>query len=247
MSVDREASVTSAFVSLADAIVDGGDAVDLLSGLTTDCARLLDVAAAGMLLADPRGKLHVVAASSERTRNLELLQLQSAEGPCLDCYRTGHPVSAADLQKEAARWPLFSAAAAAAGFRSVHAVPMRLRERILGALGLFGTSAGSLNERDQSLGQALAHAASVALVIERATADQALVTEELQGALTSRVLIEQAKGLLAHAGSLDMDHAFAALRRYARNTNTRLRDVAAAVVAREIRPEVLLEAVDGLH
>ncbi len=243
MTVDREAGVTQAFVSLANSLVDGGDVVDLLSGLTTDCARLLDVASAGLLLADPRGVLHVVAASSERTRTLELFQLQRDEGPCLDCFHTGSPVSVPDLDGELQRWPQFVAAAKTGGFRSVHAIPLRLRDRMLGALGLFGTSVGSLNEADLVLAQALAHVASVALVSERATSDSALVNEQLQTALTSRVLIEQAKGLIAQAGELDMEHAFAALRRYARDHNLRLADVASAVVSRELGCQHLLDAV----
>jgi len=243
VSHDREADVAGAFVALTDAVVDGGDVVELLSGLTAPCAHLLDVASAGLLLADARGVLHVMAASSERTRDLELFQLQRDEGPCLDCYRAGSPVRVADLAEEAPRWPQFSAAAAAAGFRSVHAVPMRLRQRRLGTLGLFGTATGTLNERDQRLAQALAHVASVAIVAERATADQALVNEQLQRALNSRVLLEQAKGLLAQAGELDMEHAFAALRRYARDHNLRLVDVAAAAVSREIPTRALLESL----
>lgn len=243
MSQDREPAVIEAFVSLADAIVDGGDVVDLLSTLTAHCARLLDVASAGLLLADARGVLHVMAASSERTRHLELFQLQREQGPCLDCYRAGSPVSVADLRQETTRWPQFTAAASAAGFRSVHAVPMRLRDRVLGTLGLFGTNAGSLNKQDQDLGQALAHVASVALVAERGTADQALVNEQLQGALTSRVLVEQAKGLISQAGELDMESAFAALRRYARDHNLHLGKVAGAVVSREIPARALLDSV----
>ena len=243
MSDDREEDVTQAFVFVATALVDGKDLVDLLGGLTAYCVSLLDIASAGLLLADARGVLHVLAASSERTRSLELFQLQRDEGPCLDCYRGGSPVSVADLAREAARWPQFTAVATAAGFRSVHAVPMRLRERRLGALGLFGTSTGTLNARDQNLAQALAHVASVAVVTERAAADQATVNEQLQGARSSRVLLEQAKGLIAQTGDLDMEHAFAALRRYARDHNLRLGDVAAAVVSREIPARSLLESV----
>ena len=243
MSDDREKDVTEAFVFVANALADGSDLVELLRGLTAYCVDLLDIASAGLLLADARGVLHVMAASSERTRNLELFQLQRDEGPCLDCYRAGQPVSVADLAQAAARWPQFAAAAAAAGFRSVHALPMGLRERRFGALGLFGTGTGALNERDHNLAQALAQVASVAIVTERTAADQAIVNEQLQGALTSRVLLEQAKGLIAQTGDLDMEHAFAALRRYARDHNLRLGDVAAAVVSREVPARVVLGSV----
>jgi transcriptional regulator with GAF, ATPase, and Fis domain len=209
----REHAVTQAFVAIANSLVDGNDTVDLLSRLATDCARLLDVASAGLLLADPRGVLHVVAASSERTHSLELFQLQREEGPCLDCYHHGSPVLVADLRQETERWPQFVAAATQGGFASVHALPMRLRDNILGALGLFGTLPGNLAEDDLELAQALAHVASVALVADKAATDQVAVSEQLQAALTSRIVIEQAKGLLAQLGNLDMEEAFAVLRR----------------------------------
>lgn len=241
MSVDRERGVTQAFVSLANSLVDGFDVVDLLSGLTADCAKLLDVASAGLLLADGRGVLHVMAASSERTRNLEVFQLQREQGPCLDCYRSGAPVSVADLSAEEQRWPQFVTAATAAGFASVHALPMRLRGTVLGALGLFGTHVGALGEEDLSLAQALAHVACVGLVQDRAAADKSALNEQLQAALSSRVVLEQAKGFLAQRGGLEMDEAFARLRRYARDRNERLTDVARTVVARELDPQQLLD------
>lgn len=156
--------MSQAFVSLANNLVDEGDVIELLTSLTTDCARLLDIASAGLLLADHRRALHLVAASSEATRDLELFQLQRDQGPCLDCFRTGAPVSVPDLRDERERWPAFAAAAAGAGFVAVHAVPMRLRDNVLGALGLFGATAGPLNDDDLALAQALAHVASVALV-----------------------------------------------------------------------------------
>jgi transcriptional regulator with GAF, ATPase, and Fis domain len=241
MSADRERAVTEAFVGLATSLADGADVVDLLSGLAADTTRLLDVASTGLLLADHRGLLHVVAASSEATRSLEVFQVQRAEGPCLDCYRSGRAVSVSDLKAEAARWPQFSAAAAAAGFASVHAVPMRLRDQVLGTVGLFGTSVGTLGEDDLRLGQALAYVAAVALVQEKAAADRDLINAQLQTALDSRVLLEQAKGVLSQRGGLDMDAAFTVLRGYARDHNLRLTEVARAVVGRELPPELLLE------
>lgn len=245
MSPRRERAVTDAFVSLANSLADGLDVVDLLSGLATDSARLLDVASTGLLLADPRGILHVLAASSERTRILELFQLQRDQGPCLDCFRTGLPVLVPDLAAEAARWPQFVDAARTAGFSSVHAVPMRLRDNILGTMGLFGDRTGALGEDDLSLAQALAHVASVAIVQDLAAAEQTRVAQQLQHALDSRVLIEQAKGVLAHSGDLDMDQAFAVLRGYARDLNLRLTDVARAVVYRETPARVLLDHADA--
>lgn len=241
MRPNRERAVTDAFVSLTGSLVDGLDLVDLLSELTEVCARLLDVASAGLLLADLRGVLHVMAASSERARNLELFQLQRQQGPCLDCYRGGTVVAVADLRQEEGRWPDFVAAATGAGFASVHAVPLRLRDTVLGAVGLFGTHTGVLNADDLRLAQALAHVAAVALVADKAAGDQAMVNEQLQIALTSRVVIEQAKGLLAQLDHLDMAEAFAVLRRYARDHNERLSTVAQALVSRELPTQRVLE------
>lgn len=226
--------VTDAFVSLADRLVGPFDVVELLNGLTEECARLLDVASAGLLLADSSGVLHVVAASSERTRSLELFQLQRDEGPCLECYRSGIMVRVADLQGNADRWPQFVPAALKLGFASVHAVPMRLTDKVLGALGLFGAAVGSLNEDDLNLAQALAHVASVALVVGNATADQNRLSQQLQIALDSRVSIEQAKGAIAQYSSVTMDEAFARLRGYARDHNQKLTEIARSVVARTI-------------
>lgn len=240
MRADREQAVTEAFVSLATSLADGADVVDLLSGLAEDTTRLLDVASTGMLLADRRRVLHVVAASSEATRTLEVFQVQRAQGPCLDCYRSGKPVTVSDLRSESARWPLFTRAAADAGFTSVHAVPMRLRDQVLGTIGLFGTTVGALGEEDLRLGQALAYVAAVALVQEKAAADRDLINAQLQTALDSRVVLEQAKGVLSQRGGLDMDAAFAVLRGYARDHNLRLTEVARAVVTRDLPPELLL-------
>jgi transcriptional regulator with GAF, ATPase, and Fis domain len=245
MTGAREHAVTQAFMSIANSLVDGFDVVELLSGLTADCARLLDVASAGLLLADARGSLHVVAASSERTRNLELFQLQRDEGPCLDCYRLAEPVTAADLRAEARRWPQFVSAATELGFVSVHALPMRLRDSVLGTLGLFGTSTGQLGDDDLDLAQALAHVASVALIADKVAADQAAVNEQLQTALRSRIVIEQAKGLLAQLGNLEMEQAYAVLRRYARDHNERLSDLARKLIGREIAGRTLLEHTES--
>lgn len=236
-----EADVARSFVSLASSLANGYDVVDLLSGLTADCARLLDVASAGLLLADRRGVLHVMAASSERTRELEVFQVQREDGPCRDCYLDGVPVSVPDLNQAAGRWPQFVPAARTAGFASVHALPMRLSENVLGALGLFGTTVGALNVQDLALGQALADVASVALVQDGAMADKALVNEQLQTALSTRVILEQAKGVLAQRGGLDMPQAFNTLRTYARDHNLRLTAVARAVVDRDLPAWELLQ------
>jgi GAF domain-containing protein len=244
MPKGREREVAAAFVSLASSLAEGHDVVDLLSGLTEECAALLDVASAGLLLADARGMLHVLAASSDKTRTLEVFQLQREQGPCLDCFRTGAAVTVENLQQEAQRWPQFALAALQSGFHSVHALPMRFRDQTLGTLGLFGTTSGKLNEEDLRLGQALADVASIAIAQGVAAADRDRLNEQLQAALSSRVVIEQAKGLLAQLGALEMNEAFEYLRRYSRDHNQPLSDVARALTSRALPAELLLEHVN---
>ncbi len=236
----RERDIIRAFVELSNELVDGYDIIELLVRLTSSCAQLLDVASAGLLLADRRGILHLAAASSERSHDLEVFQLQREEGPCLDCYHSGPPVTVPDLTEETQRWPQFSAAAHALGYASVHAVPMRLRDTVLGTLGLFGNHPGRLDDEDLALAQALVHVASVAIVNEKSTADRTMVNAQLQHALTSRIVLEQAKGVLAYVGTLDMDIAFVVLRRYARDRGERLSDVAGRVVSRQLPGEAVL-------
>lgn len=246
MSADREAAVTAAFVSLASSLVTGDDVVDLLDTLTTDCVRLLDVASAGLLLADARGVLHVLAASSPATRALELFQLQRDQGPCRDCFHSGSPVAVPDLAALTDRWPLFVPRARAAGVASVHAFPMRLRDATLGMLGLFGSGVGHLDPADAGLAQALADVASVALVQHTAAADPSAITSQLQTALAGRAAIERAKGLLAQVGGIDMDEALAALRHHARSQSRRLTDVADALLSRTLAARVVLADVAGV-
>lgn len=240
MTDTRERDIIRAFVDLSNELVDGYDIVELLVRLTMNCAQLLDVASAGLLLADRRGVLHLLAASSERTHDLEVFQLQRDEGPCLDCYHTGHPVIVTNLAEEVQRWPQFSPAAQALGFASVHAVPMRLRHTVLGALGLFGDRPGKLDADDLALAQALVHVASVAIVNEKSAADRDVINAQLQHALNSRVVLEQAKGVLAHVGNLDMDSAFTVLRRYARDHGDKLSDVATRIVQRDLPGETVI-------
>ena len=209
--------------------------------LTVDCARLLDVSAVGLLLADPRGSLHVLAASSERVADLEAFQVQRAQGPCHTCYLDGQPVNVPDLAAAAARWPEFAAVAAKAGVASVHAVPMRLRCDVLGALNLFGATPGPLNEADLRLAQALADVATVALMQDRATTDRNVVNEQLPNALDSRVVLEQAKGILFYSGDLDMPAAYGALRTYARDHNIKLTELARALINRAVPASLILD------
>lgn len=237
----REDDIVAAFVSMAGSLARGHDVTELLIQLTADCARLLDVSAVGLLLADPRGALHVVAASSERVADLEAFQAQRAQGPCHTCYLDGQPVHVPDLAAAAARWPDFAAVAVKAGVASVHAVPMRLRDDVVGALNLFGSKPGPLNEADLRLAQALADVATIALIQDRAAADKNLVNEQLQHALDSRVVLEQAKGVLSYSSDLDMSAAYAALRQYARDHNLKLTDLSRALVNRAVPAAVIYE------
>lgn len=241
MANTREQDIIRAFVDLSNELVEGYDLVDLLSDLTVNCARLLDVASAGLLLADGTGVLHLAAASSDRTQHLEIFQLQRQEGPCLDSYHGGEAVIVPDLTAEKDRWPEFVRAAEEVGFASVHALPMRLRDTVLGTLGLFGEHTGRLSDDDLSLAQAMVHVASVALVNEKSASDLNTVNAQLQHALVSRVTIEQAKGVIAHVGGLEMQDAFSVLRRYARDHGLKLSDVAHQVVTRERPGETLIE------
>jgi transcriptional regulator with GAF, ATPase, and Fis domain len=222
--------LSDTFVELTDTMVVGFDVIDFMHVLTNRSVELLDVAAAGLLLADPRGELRVVAASSEAARLLELFQIQNDEGPCLECFRSGQPVQVADLAAVAHRWPQFASAAGRAGFAAVQALPMRLREQVVGALNLFRTAAGAFDPADIRVGQALADVATISLLQERNMRHSDTLNEQLQTALNSRVIIEQAKGKLAERLGLDMDQAFSLLRESARTSNRRLSDLARAFV-----------------
>jgi GAF domain-containing protein len=229
----REELLADTFLTLADTLVDDFDIVEVLTLLAGRCVELLDAAAAGILIADPRAVLQVMAASSETVHLVELFQVQNEEGPCLDAFRTGHPVSYLDL-RDASPWPLFAAMALDGGFRSVHAFPMVLRQRVLGTLNLFMAEPVALPDADISVAQALAHAATLALLQNRTALDAGRVTTQLQTALNSRVTIEQAKGVLSEQASIEFDEAFLRLRAYARHRNAKLTDVANAVVSRTI-------------
>ena len=235
----RETRVLEAVVSLVDTLLEDFDVVDLLTELTHRCADLLDVASAGFLLADPLEQLRLLAATSEQARELELFQLQADEGPCVDCYDTGQPVSVADLRAAAARWPRFVPAALDAGFASVHAVPMRAAGISLGALGLFGARPGTLTDADLLVAQTLTHIACVAILQERAPTPST-VMPQLRAAIASRVIVEQAKGFLRERLDVSIEEAFALLRAYARIHREHLTDVARRLLSeKHSRPELL--------
>jgi transcriptional regulator with GAF, ATPase, and Fis domain len=219
------------FVDLSDTLVADFDVVDFLHLLADRSVALLAASAAGVVLADQRGELRVAAASNQEAGLMELFQIQNDQGPCLDSFRTGQPVTAADLTGPGQRWPRFAAAAAQAGFRAVEALPMRLRDEVVGALNLFRARPGPLSAADLRVGQALADVATIGLLQERNVRRSEVLAEQLQAALNSRVVIEQAKGKLAERLGLDMDQAFALLREYAHHSHQRLTDVARNFVA----------------
>ena len=229
--MDKQSLFTRTLVELADTLVADFDVVELLTRLADRCVDVLNVGAAGLMLAGPDGELRVMASSSEAMRVLELFELQSEEGPCLDCYRSGKPVMNQDLARANSRWPRFAAEALASGFQSVQALPMHLRGTVLGALNLFHVDAGEMEVDDVEAAQALADVATIAILQHRATLEAQVVNQQLQNALNSRVVIEQAKGMVAERQNLNMQQAFSALRNYARNHNLRLADVAQAVIA----------------
>jgi GAF domain-containing protein len=228
VSAERLATI---FVEIADTLVDEFDLLEFLHMLTERAAGLVGAAAVGLMLADQRGRMEFMAGSDENVRLVELFQLQNQEGPCLEAFRTGTPVINVDLAEAAGQWPRFAPRATAAGFRSVHAFPLRLREQVIGALNVFGyTKGGQLAESDIPIIQSLADLATIALLQERAIRRGEELTEQLQGALNSRIVIEQAKGAIAQVQGVTVDEAFAVIRAYARSHNHRLTDLAHLIV-----------------
>lgn len=230
MSDGRESRVAETFIELADTLVADFDIPDFLHALTERCLELLDISAAGLLLTDSDDTLQLVAASPYEARVLELFQLQSDQGPCMEAYRTGRPVVVNDLASNTDRWPRFAPRALEVGCRAVHALPMRLRDQVIGALNLFSVESGPISAADVGLARAMADVATIGILSERAIRRQETVAEQLQTALNSRVLIEQAKGVLAERLDLDVNEAFMVLREYARSRNRRLGMVATAIV-----------------
>jgi GAF domain-containing protein len=229
VSAERLARI---FVEVADTLVDEFDLIDFLHMLADRTADLVNASAVGLLLADQRGRLEFLAASDENTKLLELFQVQNREGPCFDAFRTATPVINADLAAAGARWPRFAPRATEAGFHSVHAFPLRLRNEVIGALNVFGDQPGkTLDQSDVPIVQALADVAAIGLLQERAIRRSEILTEQLQGALNSRIVIEQAKGVVAQARGVSIDDAFTLIRNYARRGNRRIVELAHAIVA----------------
>ncbi len=235
----REAVLARTLVELADTLVDDFDVVDLLTLLADRCVEVLDVQAAGIMLAAPDGQLRVMASSSEAMRVLEVFEIQTQEGPCFDCHRTGRAIVNQDLDAENGRWPQFAAEALEAGFHSAHALPMRLRGSVIGALNLFRDGVGELGPADIEVAQAFADVATIAILQHRAALEAQVLNQQLTHALNSRVMLEQAKGMVAERLDLDMERSFATLRNHARNHNLRLSDVAESVIDGSLVPSGL--------
>lgn len=232
--MSREQMLADTFVELADTLVTEFEAIDLMHTLTDRAVALLEADASGLILADPRGGLEVVASTSHAAQLLELFVIQNHEGPCLECLRTGEPLVNLDLDEVEERWPRFRAATREAGFRSTHAIPMRLRQEVVGVLNLFCENRSILSDSDVGVAQALADVATIGLLQERAIRQHELLSEQLQSALNSRVLIEQAKGVLAERAAIGIDEAFDLIRGHSRRTRSSLTELARAVVTGQV-------------
>ncbi len=229
METPRETRVLRAVVTLVDSLLDDFDVVELLTDLTEQCARLLDVEAAGLLLTGSQRGLHLMAATSSSSHDLEMIQLQAAEGPCLDCFASGELVSVPDLAQAGPRWPRFVAAATAAHVVSVHAIPMRAAGTTLGALGLFGTRVGTLSDADLLVAHSLAHVACVALLQEHPRTPESVLAP-LQSALSDRVVVDQATGYVGERLGVSMEAGFRLLRAYAKAHGQHLTEAARRIV-----------------
>jgi GAF domain-containing protein len=241
--IAREAVLARAFVRLADTLASDFDIVDFLHGLSADSVEILRAEAAGVMLADPRGGLRLIASSDERMRLLELFELQGAQGPCLDAFSSGRAVQASAADSRV-RWPLFAPQASGAGFRVMCAVPLRVRTNVIGALNLFRGTDEPFTSTEMEIAQAMAEMAAIGLIQERALRERNLLAEQLQAALNSRVVIEQAKGMLAEYLTTTMDNAFKLLKSYARDHNRKLSEIASDVVDRKI-PGIALDRPPG--
>jgi len=232
--ITREKQLLQTFATLADTLVEGYDVVDLLQLLVDSCKDLLDTTAAAILLADPSGELDVVASTSEASRLVELIQLGAEAGPCVESFRTGKVISVPDIRLAPDRWSGFRDGATVQGFASVHAIPMRLRENRIGTLNLLRETTGELDPQDQLTAQAFADVATIGILHERTLRESTLLTEQLERALGSRVVIEQAKGVVAHTRGVGVEEAFDRIRTYARSHRLGISQVASQIVDRSL-------------
>ena len=241
----REELLTRTFVDLADTLVDDYDVIDSLELLGHRCVDILGIEEAGVVLDDQRGQLEVLGSSSQRMRMVQLLELEVEEGPCLDSFRSGAPVRADELEATKQRWPRFGPSALEAGFRSVYALPMRLRGECIGALNLFANRPGALVRSDEVPAQALADVATIGILQRLFLHEHQVLTEQLQTALDTRVVIEQAKGMVAEQAKTEIDGAFELIRSYARDNNIALASVARKVVEGRLDAAALRRRRDG--
>lgn len=235
-SASREARLSTAFVALADTLVSEFDLLDLVHTLIDACTDILDSDAAGLMLSDANGDLQLMASSTEDVDAVEVVQLGAEAGPCWQCFKTGHPVTVGDIEQDADQWPDFQRVALEQGYRSIHATPMRLRGQVIGTMNLLDTKVGVLNERDIALAQSLTDVATIGILQERDSRQLRDLSSQLQGALNSRIIVEQAKGVLAQSLHVSMDEAFRLLRNHARSTNQTLQVVSRDVVERRGAP-----------
>lgn len=230
----RESQLLDTFVTLADTLVVGFDTIDLLQMLVERSVELFDATDAGIMLANASGELEVIASTSERSRLIGLLQLGAGQGPCVEAYDTGRAVSVVDTSQIQDRWPIFAERSVESGYAAVDAVPLRLRDTSLGSLNLFRETPGALDQADVDAVQALADVATISILQERIVRQTDIARDQLQRALDSRVVIEQAKGVIAFTHDVDMDEAFKLIRAHARTNRRRLSDVALAIVDRSL-------------
>jgi transcriptional regulator with GAF, ATPase, and Fis domain len=239
----REDRLVEALVTLADTLVDHYDIIDFLQTLAERCVDLVDVSAAGIMLADPQRELRHAACSNEQIRLVELFELQVEEGPCFDAYRTQAPVICASPDEAAQRWPEFARNAEEAGFAAFSAVPMRLRADVVGALNLFSTDARALCDSDIKVVQAMADIATIGILQERSIRDAHAFSTQLEVALESRVVIEQAKGIVAERTHISVDEAFEQIRSFARAHNRLLSETARQIIDGALEVDELTAAV----
>ena len=239
----RETRITTAFVAVADTLTTDFDVIDLLHTLVEQCTTILDTDAGGLMLVDGAGQLELMTSTSEAADFVEVMQLNGDSGPCIDCFTGGIAVSVPDIEKGGAKWPGFQRAALEKGFLSAHAVPLKLRGQVIGTMNLFAHQTGALSVRDAAVAQALADVATIGILQERVIRESNILAEQLHRALDSRVLVEQAKGIICHSLSVSMDEAFAVLRAYARDNNLTIRGVAESISNLSVSVESIVRPV----
>jgi AmiR/NasT family two-component response regulator len=226
----REQMLLETLTVVADTLIDDFDVVEFLHELAERCAAICEAVDVGIVLVNDRPELVVMASTSERLHAIEALQLSAGHGPCLDAFVTGEVVTASSREEIARRWPALAEGVRDTGYQSVHAVPLRLRRTTVGSLNFFRDREGRLELDDVIAAQTIADVATIGLVQERAIREAATARDQLQHALDSRVVIEQAKGVIAHRNGVDMETAWRMLRQRARSRQARVGDIARAVV-----------------